>query len=130
MAQAPPKTVHPNRRRWAILGGVVVLLAGAAVIWALTRGGGDRVANTHFAKEPEVRDGPAWFADMSAGLGAPFIHKNGEEADHFTILESLGGGVAMIDYDGDGLLDLFFTGGGYFDGEKIKGLPCKLYKNL
>jgi hypothetical protein len=36
----------------------------------------------------------------------------------------------MIDYDGDGLLDLFFTGGGYFEGQKIKGHPCRLYKNL
>ena len=59
-----------------------------------------------------------------------FTCRNGEEADNFTILESLGGGVALIDYDGDGLLDVFLPGGGYYDGKKVLGHPCKLYKNL
>src|SRR5262249_58902215 len=60
---------------------------------------------------PEVPDGPAWFGDVTADSGVDFTYRNGEEADQCTILESLGGGVAMIDYDGDGLLDLFFTDG-------------------
>src|SRR5262249_61815459 len=60
---------------------------------------------------------------------------DGEEGEppHLAILESLGGGVALLDYDCDGLLDLFVTGGGYYDGpdkKQIKGHPCKLYKNL
>ena len=74
--------------------------------------------------------GPDWFRDVTADSGIDFTHRNGEEADRFTILETIGGGVAMIDYDGDGLLDLFFTGGGVFDGDSLKGRPCKLYKNL
>src|SRR5207244_5124092 len=68
----------------------------------------------------------------TASSGVDFTYRNGEEVDHYAILESLGGGVALFDYDGDGLLDLFVTGG-YFDGpdkQQIRGHPNRLYKNL
>src|SRR5262245_9244625 len=77
--------------------------------------------------------GPAFFRDMTAGSGLDFTHRNGEEADQYTILETLGGGVALIDFDGDGLLDVFATGGGYFAGpdhKQIGGYPNRLFKNL
>ncbi len=83
--------------------------------------------------ERETPLAPGYFADVTPGSGIDFVHRNGEEAELATILESLGGGVALIDFDGDGLQDVFLTGGGYFDGpdkKGIKGHPCKLYKNL
>jgi enediyne biosynthesis protein E4 len=87
---------------------------------------------------------------MTSASGVDFTYQNGEDAGHLTILESLGGGVALIDYDGDGLLDIFVTGGGTFDKTRaeyasdadgyqaalkktppaIRGQPCKLYRNL
>jgi enediyne biosynthesis protein E4 len=75
----------------------------------------------------------AVFQDRTPGSGIDFTYRNGEESDHYAILESLGGGVALLDYDGDGLLDIFLPGGGSFggaDGKEILGRPCKLYKNL
>jgi hypothetical protein len=73
--------------------------------------------------------GPGFFEDVTAGSGLSFTYHNGDEAGLATILESLGGGVALLDYDGDGLLDVFLTGGGHFDGKEIKGYPCKLFRN-
>jgi hypothetical protein len=74
-----------------------------------------------------------YFEDMTAGSGIDFRYRNGQEAEHYAILESLGGGAALLDYDEDGRLDVFVTGGGYFGGpdkHDIKGHPCRLYRNL
>jgi enediyne biosynthesis protein E4 len=84
------------------------------------------------AEDPPFAGGPV-FADVTADSGLAFTYRNGEETDQFTILESLGGGVALIDYDRDGLLDIFLPGGGYFDGpdkKTIRGYPNRLFKNL
>jgi hypothetical protein len=78
--------------------------------------------------------GPDLFADVTAASGIDFTYRNGEDTSpHLSILESLGGGVALIDFDGDGLLDVFLPGGGFFAGtdkKEIRGHPCKLYRNL
>ena len=94
------------------------------------RRGGDVVAPPSFAvrrrrarpttalRRPPRRPAP-YFTDMTPGSGLDFTYRNGsEEADNYSILESLGGGVALIDYDQDGLLDVFVPGGGYFAGPR------------
>ncbi len=78
--------------------------------------------------------GPALFEDLTAKSGINFQYQNGEMSapKNLTILESLGGGLGVIDFDGDGLLDLFVTGGGLFGGKDQKdilGCPCKLFRN-
>src|SRR5579883_818194 len=88
------------------------------------------------AGDPAMTETPrsAVFSDVTAASGVAFAYRNGEEVTppHLSILESLGGGAAAIDYDGDGLLDLFFVGGGHFggrDNKQILGHPCHLYRN-
>jgi enediyne biosynthesis protein E4 len=73
---------------------------------------------------------PGFFEDKTAGSGIDFTYRSGKEAEHLTILETLGGGIALIDYDQDGLLDIFVTGGGYFGpNREILGHPNRLYRN-
>jgi hypothetical protein len=72
------------------------------------------------------------FADVAAAAGVQFTCRTGEESDFYTILESLGGGIGLLDYDGDGWLDLYCVGGGRFTSRTahgIEGLPGRLYRN-
>jgi hypothetical protein len=50
------------------------------------------------------------FADVTERSGVKFKHEAGLSSQKY-LLESMGGGVAMLDYDGDGWLDLFFVNG-------------------
>lgn len=79
-------------------------------------------------------EGPELFQEITSSSGIDFTYSNGEDVSpHLAILESLGGGVALIDFDGDGLMDVFLPGGGTFSGpehKQIIGRPCKLFKNL
>ncbi len=59
------------------------------------------------------------------------IYDNGEESAERSILESLGGGVGVCDYDMDGRWDLFFPGGGeIIRDQPLPGVPGTLWRNL
>ena len=59
-----------------------------------------------------------------------FAHRNGEEREVNSIVESVGGGVAVFDYDLDGVLDVAAAGGGTFDdaGDASIGYPTGLLR--
>ena len=60
---------------------------------------------------PRVR-----FEEKSAAVGVDFQHVNGARGDKW-MPETMGGGVGVIDYDSDGLPDLLFVSGKYWDGD-------------
>jgi hypothetical protein len=72
----------------------------------------------------------ARFTDVAEAGGVRFTYRDGQEAGHYAILESLGGGTALLDYDLDQSLDIFFPGGGSFgSGNEILGRPGALFRN-
>jgi hypothetical protein len=50
------------------------------------------------------------FADVTAAVGLTFTHANSATSNKY-LIETMGGGVALFDYDRDGRLDLFFVNG-------------------
>jgi hypothetical protein len=54
---------------------------------------------------PEVR-----FTDVAKAVGIDFEQANAATSNKY-LLETMGGGVALVDYDKDGRLDVFFTNG-------------------
>ncbi|MFO0984206.1 MAG: CRTAC1 family protein [Planctomycetota bacterium] len=53
---------------------------------------------------------PSWFVERTADSGVDFHHQRGGGGDKH-LIEIFGGGVAILDYDGDGALDLYFPQG-------------------
>jgi hypothetical protein len=79
-------------------------------------------------REPRADD---WFEEVTAQSGIEFAYRNGCEAGLYTLLETIGGGLAMLDYDRDGDMDLFFAGGGGLTKEPlaVQGRSSALFRN-
>ena len=58
-----------------------------------------------------VDDAPIVFSDITKQAGLEkFLHRSGSP-DKKTILETVGSGVALLDYDNDGWLDIYLLNG-------------------
>ena len=70
-----------------------------------------------------VDGAPVVFADITklAGLDK-FVHRSGS-LDNKTILETMGSGVALLDYDNDGWLDIYLLNGSTVGALKGKEAP-------
>ena len=65
------------------------------------------------------------FVDITRASGIDFEHKSSATSNKY-LLETMGGGVALLDYDNDGRLDVFLTNGAKIDDPMPDGkLPDK-----
>jgi len=78
--------------------------------------------------KPSGRPFLAHFTDVAkqAGLSEPIVY-GGVETKNY-IVEVVGAGVAFIDYDNDGWVDLFVLNGTRLEGD-LPGVTNRLYKN-
>lgn len=90
---------------------------------------GNSEENSSAHRSPRPDD---WFDVITDRTKIRFAHRNGRDAGRFFLIESFGGGAAVIDFDRDGDVDLFVTGGGTISatpGDPIGGLPSGLFRN-
>lgn len=69
--------------------------------------------------------------DVTRESGIDFVHSSGASGVGY-IVEAMTGGIALFDYDADGLIDIFFCDGAPLKGSKESPdqLHHRLYRNL
>jgi hypothetical protein len=76
-------------------------------------------------RPPEI-----YLTDISGDSGVDFVHQNGASGTKFAV-ELIGPGGALLDYDGDGDLDLYLVNGGELPGMEYPEPPANaLYENV
>ena len=87
-------------------------------------------AQGHATVTAEADACPIRFGDMTEASGIAFVHTDGSSGRRY-IAETITSGLATFDYDGDGLIDIYFPNGAPLPGATASTPPRhSLYKNL
>ena len=70
-----------------------------------------------------------WFENVAHEVGIDHTFYSGDVGKYY-IIETMGGGAALFDYDNDGDLDLYITQGNVLDDALLASLQNKLYENV
>lgn len=117
----------PRLRRFQCVAMIALVSVAALVCNRSDQNGLPTLKSVTSNQAPDV----TLFSDITKATGVDFTYRNGTEAGHCSILESLGGGIGSIDFDRDGQVDLCVSGGGLLtEDEQIQGLPAELFRNL
>lgn len=77
------------------------------------------------AKPSTVSEQPGRFVDITANSNVKFRYQSSHTSKKY-LLETMGAGVALLDYDNDGRLDIFFVNGAPLSDPTAKGtIPQK-----
>src|SRR4051794_32518025 len=131
LADAPNATTPgPSRsRRILVAAAAIAAVAAGIVVWRATRPTpGEPGPGGPPAGEPAP--GPIRFDDVTAASLIDFVHFDPATPYHY-IHETIGSGVAWIDYDNDGWPDLFFVQAGPLTGDTPAGAAPthRMYRN-
>jgi enediyne biosynthesis protein E4 len=107
--------------------GLVVILA--LPVFTQMMGGG-RTAQPARPLPPGMKAPQVRYEDLGAKAGLNGINVSGSDKQQAYIVENTGTGVAIFDFDNDGLMDLFFVNGDRFDRDPNARPTHHLYRNL
>ena len=129
-ARAPTLRPHP-----AALLGVCLVAGGAASCGGDESGDDGPPSYTETRPDFTARQGgdastSIRLTDVTAAAGIDFVHATGAFGEKW-MPETMGSGVVVLDYDGDGWPDLFFVNSTGWEGRaEDLGATSKLFRNL
>src|SRR6266581_161458 len=106
-------------------------LAGRTALLAVLALAGCGRRNASPAAETKAPAPPAnavLFTDVTRAAGIAFVHNSGAFGKKY-LPETMGSGVAFLDYDGDGRQDLFFVQSADWPGNRRHKTTQALYRN-
>lgn len=78
---------------------------------------------------PPKPTGPVRLRDVTEKTGIDFVHDDGSSGKRY-IVEPMSAGMATFDYDGDGLIDIYFLNGKPLKCSRPEPPRNRLYRNL
>jgi enediyne biosynthesis protein E4 len=99
-----------NARKILILSSLAVAFAGVGRGAIFSRDQGRFASRNPYTQLQTDLVAPARFTDATRASGVRFLHRNSATTSKY-LIETMGAGAAMLDYDNDGWLDVFLTNG-------------------